>query len=85
MKKNLLTLSFLLLMSLTGFSQTFFVEKTDDGFEQPIIDKLLELEKKVTTKENNSDYTIKCLISGREITCCVGAHILFTRSSVPFT
>ena len=48
---------------LSIYSQTYFVEKTVEGFEQPIIDKLLQLNKKITTKSENSEYTIQCLIS----------------------
>ena len=42
---------------------TFYVEKTKEGYEQPIIDKLLKLKKVVSTKQEISDYTIKCIIS----------------------
>lgn len=49
--------------SMVTSERTFYVEKTPDGFEQPIIDKLVELNKKITAKQENSDYTIQCIIS----------------------
>jgi hypothetical protein len=48
---------------MVSSERTFYVEKTSDGFEQPIIDKLVELNKKITTKKENSYYTIQCIIS----------------------
>lgn len=61
MKTTLFALLFI--VSFFTYSQTYYVEKVEEGFEQPIIDKLLELNKKVTTKQESSDFTIKCLIS----------------------
>ncbi|MGN6213958.1 hypothetical protein [Parafilimonas sp.] len=47
-----------------SFSErTFYVEKTSEGYEQAIIDKLLKLNIIVTTNKETSDYTIKCIIS----------------------
>lgn len=42
---------------------TFYVEKTSEGYEQPIVDKLLKLNKVVATKQELSTYTIKCIIA----------------------
>lgn len=62
--KKLIFISFFLMISAQTFCQiSYYVEKTEEGFEQPIIDKLMELGLKVTTKQENSTYTIKCLIS----------------------
>ncbi|HNW98622.1 MAG TPA: hypothetical protein PKK00_09465 [Bacteroidales bacterium] len=60
--KKILIIALLLFFVKTVSAQTFYVEKTSDGFEQPIIDKLVELNKKITTKQDSSDYTIKCII-----------------------
>lgn len=62
MKNLLITLSFVFITNLI-YSQTFYVEKAADGLDQPIIDKLLELNKKITTKQENSEYTIQCNVS----------------------
>jgi hypothetical protein len=63
MKKILIILFFTLYSSVPAYTQTFYVEKTDDGYEQPILDKLIELKKAVTSKPESSNYTIQCVIS----------------------
>ena len=77
MKTNLLVLSFFLLISLTSFSQTFYIEKTEGGFELPIMDKLLELDKKITAKQEVSDYTIKCMIEKTGMGRATGSVMIF--------
>lgn len=62
MKKVFIIISLIFFANILS-AQTFYVEKNSEGFEQPIIDKLLELNKKITTKQENSDYTIQCIIS----------------------
>ncbi len=44
-------------------SDSFYVEKTSEGYEQAIIDKLLKLKRILATKQEMSSYTIKCIIS----------------------
>lgn len=50
-------------LSKSFSERTFYVEKTSDGCEQAIIDKLLKLNIIVTTNKETSDYIIKCIIS----------------------
>ena len=61
MKRNIL-LTLLLFIGLTSKAQKFYVEKTDNGYEQPIIDKLLSDNFKVTFKKDSADYIIMCII-----------------------
>lgn len=61
--KKFIFLSFFFFVFASAFSQVYYIEKTDDGYEQPIIDKLLEFGIKTNAKQENSDYTIKCVIS----------------------
>jgi hypothetical protein len=63
MKKILTIISLITYFSSVCYSQSFFVEKTDDGYEQPILDKLIQLKKDVTSKPESSNYTIQCVIS----------------------
>lgn len=63
MKRLILTTSLLTLFVYKAIAQTFFIEKTKDGYEQPILDKLIELNKNTRSKPENSDYTIRCIIS----------------------
>lgn len=80
--KKLIFISIFLMITVNSFCQTsFYVEKTDDGFEQPIIDKLIELGLKVTTKQENSKYTIKCLISKTGMGRAKGSIIISETSS----
>ena len=63
--KAILSLFFLLVVGSVASAQTFYVEKTLEGYEQPIIEKLLALNKKTTTEPKTSDYTIICIITER--------------------
>ena len=62
MKRNIL-LTLLLFIGLASKAQKFYVEKTDNGYEQPIIDKLLSDNFKITFKKDSADYIIMCVIS----------------------
>lgn len=57
-----LSIVILLFFSSNGIAQNFYVEETDKGYHLPITDKLVELGKIITDK-NNSTYTIKCVIT----------------------
>lgn len=61
MKKLLLLISLCLPGSL--MAQKFFVEKTIEGTERPIINKLIESDYKIVFKEDSADYTIKTVIN----------------------
>lgn len=63
MKKLLAILSLILCTHIISSAQTFYVEKTEGEYEQPILDKLIELKKEITSKQENSIYTIQCVIS----------------------
>jgi hypothetical protein len=63
MKKASTILLLLLFTNLISYSQSFYVEKTDVGYEQPILNKLIELKKEITTKQESSKFTIQCVIS----------------------
>jgi len=65
MKKIFSIILLTLLADIVCLSQTFYIEKTTEGYEQPIIDKLLELNQKITAKQETSDYTIQCIISNK--------------------
>jgi hypothetical protein len=43
-------------------SQKFYVEKTDGGFEKPIIEALMLKNIKVSFKKDSSDYTLTCMV-----------------------
>jgi len=60
--KRYILLTLLLFIGLTSKAQKFYVEKTDNGYEQPIIDKLLSENFKVTLKKDSADYIILCVI-----------------------
>ena len=63
MKIKLFTSTVLLLFVFTSLmAQRIYVEKTSDGYEQPIIDKLISEKYKINFKKENSDYTIMCII-----------------------
>jgi hypothetical protein len=57
-----LLVSFLVFTSIITHAQKIFVEKTDGGYEQPIIDKLLSNNYKLTFKKDSADYVIICII-----------------------
>lgn len=61
--KKILVFVFLIFFTNSLFSQTFFVEKNPDGFEQPILDRLIELNRKVSLSQQTSDYTIQCTVT----------------------
>ncbi|MFY7731978.1 MAG: hypothetical protein ACOVSR_00750 [Bacteroidia bacterium] len=63
MKKTILTLLTLLLLNICSVNaQKFYVEKTDNGYEQPIIDKLISEGYKISFKKDSADYTVMCII-----------------------
>jgi len=63
MKKKLIVLVVVLASIFSTVSaQKFYVEKTDNGYEQPIIDKLILENYQVNFKQDSADYTIKCII-----------------------
>ena len=62
--KNILTIFSIFISShIISYAQTFYVEKTDEGYEQPILNKLIELKKVITNKQESSKFTIQCVIS----------------------
>jgi hypothetical protein len=61
--KILTIISLFIYFNTVSYAQTFYVEKTDGGYEQPILDKLIELKKEITSKPESSNYTIQCVIS----------------------
>lgn len=64
MKNRFLILTIFLLIGISSiYSQKFYVEKTDNGFEQPILDELISENYQITFKKENADYTIKCIIA----------------------
>lgn len=63
MKKSSIILLLTLFTNLISSAQSFYVEKTAVGYEQPIINKLIELKKEITTKQESSKFTIQCVIS----------------------
>ena len=63
MKKSLIILLLLLFTNLISYGQSFFVEKTEGGYEQPILNKLIELKKEITNKKESSKFTIQCIVS----------------------
>jgi hypothetical protein len=63
MKKRLFILTVFLIIGITSvFSQRIYVEKTDNGYEQPIIDKLISEGYQITFKQDSADYMVKCII-----------------------
>ena len=63
MKKSSIILFLLLFTNLISYAQSFFVEKTEGGYEQPILNKLIELKKEITNKKESSKFTIQCIVS----------------------
>lgn len=47
----------------TGFSQSFYVEPTEKGFEKKITEKLKYDGHKLVDQKSESDYTLTCLIT----------------------
>ena len=43
-------------------AQKYYVERTSEGFEQPIIDKLILGNYKISFKKDSADYTVMCII-----------------------
>lgn len=64
--KKLLLIACLIFICLIGKSQTitkkFFVEKTDGGYEQPVLDKLITSNYHITFKKDSADYIVMCVI-----------------------
>ncbi len=50
-------------VALPSSERLFFVEKTEEGYEQVIVDKLINLKRVVTTNQETSFYTVKCVIT----------------------
>ncbi len=62
MKKIVITIFLLTTTFLTNAqTQTTYYVESNQGFEQPVLDKLTEFGKSITTKQETSTYTIKCL------------------------
>jgi hypothetical protein len=62
MKSFLTGLILIIGTSTTIRAQRFYVEKTSEGYESPIISKLIEKNYKVTLKKDSADYSIICLV-----------------------
>ncbi|MFB5946411.1 hypothetical protein [Albibacterium profundi] len=63
MKKRLFILTLFLVLGITSvFAQRIYVEKTDNGYEQPIVDKLISEGFQITFKQDSADYIVKCII-----------------------
>ena len=77
-----LTLIFLLL-TIASFSnaQRIYVEKTDDGYEQPILDKLLSSNYHITFKRDSADYVIEFIISKSGMWRAKGSILLINNKS----
>ena len=60
--KKLIILLLLFVFAATVKAQKIYVEKTDGGYELPLIDKLIASNYKVTFKKDSSDLTIVCII-----------------------
>jgi hypothetical protein len=66
MKKYLLVFVALFIGS-SASAQKIYVEKTDGGYEQPILDKLISNNYKITFKKDSADYVIMCIIGSSGI------------------
>ncbi|KAA2241673.1 hypothetical protein F0L74_17500 [Chitinophaga agrisoli] len=64
MKKIILLI--VLCMPLLARAQRIFVEPNPRGYEQPIINKLIEEKYKVVFKSDSADITIKCMTSAKK-------------------
>lgn len=63
MTKILVLVSGLLFLNFhTVNAQKFFVEKTENGYEQPIIDKLISENYKISFIKDSANYTVMCII-----------------------
>ncbi len=51
-----------LLVCFKANAQKFYVEKTDNGYEKAVIEKLLENKYQITFLKDSSNYTVMCLI-----------------------
>ncbi len=60
MKKIAIT-PFLILAFYITNAQRFFVDKTSDGYESAIINRLIEKNHKVTNIKDSADYIITCM------------------------
>lgn len=63
MKRSILSICFTTLIFSTTWAQTFFVEKTEKGFESKIIEKIKYEGYKLSNQKEMSDFTLVCLIS----------------------
>jgi len=63
MKKGLFAILAMLLLNIYSTNaQKFYVEKTENGYEQPIIDKLISENCKISFKKDSANYTVMCII-----------------------
>lgn len=53
------------LANFSSYGQVFYVEPTEKGFENKIVEKMKYEGFKVVTEKQSSDYTIECLITGQ--------------------
>jgi len=60
--KSFTLLIFLLLIYLSSNAQKFFSEHTIEGYENPIINKLVKENYKVTFNKDSSYYTVLCFV-----------------------
>src|SRR5580700_7253437 len=60
--KSLFIMLFTVFIAITTKAQRIYVEKTDNGYEQPIIDKLISNGNKLTFKKDSADIVIMCVI-----------------------
>lgn len=61
MKETYILILFLLI-SISAKAQKFYVEKADGGIEQPVIDKLISNNYKITFKKDSANYVIMCMV-----------------------
>lgn len=82
MKKKLFILfTFILFCSISVFSQKLFVEKTDSGYEQPIVNKLIYENYNITFKQDSADYIIKCIIGKTGMGRAKGSVVIIDNKS----
>lgn len=63
MKTRITTLLLpMLFLGSISYAQTYFV-KPNETFEKPIMSKMMELNQKITTKQDSSTYTVECVVS----------------------
>lgn len=64
MKKYVLVIFMIFVVGLKiSYGQKYFVEHSEIGFEQPVIDKLVASGFVVIFKQDSADYLVKCVIS----------------------